>query len=273
MSSLSRVLTIGAPLVGLTVGGLLIYERCTRYTSRSSWLLKKHNCILITDKDFDDTGILAFQQSWRQLKNSHKDTINLVIHSYGGNMWCAMAILQIILRHVQLSSERAKVVAWVPYVACSSAMLPVLASDEIYLHEDAVLGPCDAQIGMVAYPLVSPQAYLSSDTKNDKSDKSDPNIVSPVEEKSKSLKDHLNRERARRVLDLDETIMSLLRTTRKWSEKQFKVLQKLFWDYNKCHWTPIEPSQLRDALSDKEVLSGQTVTLCKVMPKWVAKLI
>lgn len=253
MSS-AKLLAIAAPVaLGIVSIGLLTY----RTRNSRSWLLKKYNCILITDSSFNNDNILIFQKQWNNLNKSKSDTINLIINSSGGHIWSAMVILQIIMRYIQTPvSNRAKIVTWVPYGAQSAAMLPLLASDEIHIHKNAVLGACDIQQYMVENPSVTVRAYIDS--------------YSSSSSTLKTLKDRLNCENAKRLIKLDEKIALQLSTGRKWTPTQLSTMQHLFWNSDKWHYIPIQPQELKDALDGNGI---QIVMLCDTLPEWVMKMI
>ena len=67
--------------------------------------------------------------------------IDLVLHTPGGLVLAAEQIARAIKKH------RARVTVFVPHYAMSGGTLIALAADEIYMDENAVLGPVDPQIG------------------------------------------------------------------------------------------------------------------------------
>lgn len=73
--------------------------------------------------------------------------IDLVLHTPGGLVLAAEQIARALARH------SAKVTAFVPHYAMSGGTLIALAADEIFIDENAVLGPVDPQLGQ--YPAVS----------------------------------------------------------------------------------------------------------------------
>ncbi len=73
--------------------------------------------------------------------------IDLVLHTPGGLVLAAEQIARAIKKH------RARVTVFVPHYAMSGGTLIALAADEIYMDENAVLGPVDPQIGTL--PAVS----------------------------------------------------------------------------------------------------------------------
>lgn len=67
--------------------------------------------------------------------------IDLILHTPGGLVLAAEQIAMALCRHP------AKVTVFVPHYAMSGGTLIALASDEIVMDENAVLGPVDPQIG------------------------------------------------------------------------------------------------------------------------------
>lgn len=73
--------------------------------------------------------------------------IDIILHTPGGLVLAAEQIAMAIKGHP------AKVTVFVPHYAMSGGTMLALAADEIYLDENAVLGPVDPQLGN--YPAVS----------------------------------------------------------------------------------------------------------------------
>lgn len=73
--------------------------------------------------------------------------IDLVMHTPGGLVLAAHQIASALTRHPS------KVTCFIPHYAMSGGTLLALASDEIVMNENAVLGPVDPQIG--THPAVS----------------------------------------------------------------------------------------------------------------------
>ena len=67
--------------------------------------------------------------------------IDILLHTPGGLVLAAEQIANALSRHP------AKVTVFVPHYAMSGGTLIALASDEIVMDENAVLGPVDPQIG------------------------------------------------------------------------------------------------------------------------------
>ncbi|HEM61446.1 MAG TPA: hypothetical protein ENO24_04070 [Chloroflexi bacterium] len=73
--------------------------------------------------------------------------VDLILHTPGGLVLAAEQIAHALVRH------QAKVTVFVPHYAMSGGTLLALASDEIVMDRNAVLGPIDPQVGK--YPAVS----------------------------------------------------------------------------------------------------------------------
>ncbi len=73
--------------------------------------------------------------------------IDLVLHTPGGLVLAAEQIARAIQKH------KARVSVFIPHYAMSGGTLIALAADEIYMDENAVLGPVDPQLGN--YPAIS----------------------------------------------------------------------------------------------------------------------
>ncbi|HEY8395087.1 MAG TPA: ATP-dependent Clp protease proteolytic subunit [Thermaerobacter sp.] len=73
--------------------------------------------------------------------------IDLIVHTPGGLVLAAEQIAEAIRRH------RGPVTVMVPHYAMSGGTLIALAADEIWMDENAVLGPVDPQLG--GYPAAS----------------------------------------------------------------------------------------------------------------------
>lgn len=69
-----------------------------------------------------------------------KTPIDLILHTPGGLVLAATQIARAIKKHP------AKVRAYIPHIAMSGGTLIALAADEIFMNDDAVLGPVDPQL-------------------------------------------------------------------------------------------------------------------------------
>ena len=72
------------------------------------------------------------------------DSLDLIIHSNGGDPHSAYQIVELIRRH--MNDAKSGLTAVVPYRAASAATLMCLGCDEIMLDELAHLGPLDMQV-------------------------------------------------------------------------------------------------------------------------------
>jgi Periplasmic serine proteases (ClpP class) len=73
--------------------------------------------------------------------------IDIILHTPGGLVLATEQIAQALVKH------KGKVTVFVPHYAMSGGTMLALASDEIVMDENAVLGPVDPQIGN--YPAAS----------------------------------------------------------------------------------------------------------------------
>lgn len=80
--------------------------------------------------------------------------IDLVLHTPGGLVLAAEQISHALIRH------RGKVTVFIPHYAMSGGTLVALASDEIVMDPNAVLGPVDPQLGQ--YPAASIISVLTT---------------------------------------------------------------------------------------------------------------
>ncbi|WP_448590279.1 SDH family Clp fold serine proteinase [Thermodesulfobium sp.] len=93
--------------------------------------------------DIDDS-----EQILRAIRLTEKNVpIDIILHTPGGLVLAAEQIAKALIRHP------APVRVFVPHYAMSGGTMLALAADEIYLDENAVLGPVDPQLG--EYPAVS----------------------------------------------------------------------------------------------------------------------
>lgn len=93
--------------------------------------------------DIDDS-----EQILRAIRLTEKDMpIDIILHTPGGLVLAAEQIAKALIRHP------APVRVFIPHYAMSGGTMLALAADEIYLDENAVLGPVDPQLG--EYPAVS----------------------------------------------------------------------------------------------------------------------
>lgn len=100
--------------------------------------------------------------------------IDILLHTPGGLVLAAEQIANALSRHP------AKVTVFVPHYAMSGGTLIALASDEIVMDENAVLGPVDPQIGN--FPAASILKVLKVKDKKDIEDETI--ILADVAEKA-----------------------------------------------------------------------------------------
>lgn len=84
--------------------------------------------------------------------------IDLILHTPGGLVLASEQIARALLRHP------AKVTVFVPHYAMSGGTMIALAADEMFMDENAVLGPMDPQLGN--YPAASIVAAVEQKDKN-----------------------------------------------------------------------------------------------------------
>lgn len=72
-----------------------------------------------------------------ELKNVKEDVLNLVIHTYGGDVYTTLRIIRI------LQDKFKKIRVIIPDFAFSSGTMMTLGGDEVYMDKDAMLGPLD----------------------------------------------------------------------------------------------------------------------------------
>jgi ClpP class serine protease len=124
--------------------------------------------------------------------------IDLVLHTPGGLVLSTEQIALALKRH------KAKVTIFVPHYAMSGGTLLCMAADEVFLDENAVLGPVDPQLG--EYPAASILRAINRKEPKDIDDKT--LILADVAEKAlaqmkefvkKILLEHMDDETAERI--------------------------------------------------------------------------
>lgn len=124
--------------------------------------------------------------------------IDIVLHTPGGLVLSTEQIALALKRH------KAKVTIFVPHYAMSGGTLLCMAADEVFMDENAVLGPVDPQLG--EYPAASILRTISRKEPKDIEDKT--MILADVAEKAlvqmrdfvkKILLEHMDEETAGRV--------------------------------------------------------------------------
>lgn len=89
--------------------------------------------------------------------------IDIILHTPGGLVLAAEQIANAIARH------SGKVSVFIPHYAMSGGTMLALAADEIYMDENAVLGPVDPQLG--EYPAASILKVLEQKDRNEIDDR------------------------------------------------------------------------------------------------------
>jgi len=124
--------------------------------------------------------------------------IDLVLHTPGGLVLSTEQIALALKRH------KAKVTIFVPHYAMSGGTLLCMAADEVFMDENAVLGPVDPQLG--EYPAASILKMIGKKEPKDIEDKT--MILADVAEKAlaqmrefvkKILLEHMDNETAERI--------------------------------------------------------------------------
>lgn len=126
--------------------------------------------------------------------------IDLILHTPGGLVLAAEQIAQALRRHP------ARVSVYVPHYAMSGGTLVALAADEIWMDENAVLGPVDPQLGQ--WPAASIVRAVEQKDRNRVDDET--LIMADLARKAlqqvrdfvqELLRDHLDEPRAAEVAD------------------------------------------------------------------------
>lgn len=109
-----------------------IVHKIDQGSAISSLLSSTDTCITIkTHMDFVKTY---------EKMDKDKD-IHVLIHTVGGALSSAEAICNCIANH----KGKGKVIAYIPYYAYSGGCAIMLACDKVFMHRNAIIGPCDAQ--------------------------------------------------------------------------------------------------------------------------------
>ena len=99
----------------------------------------------------------------RAIRLTPEDTpIDLVLHTPGGLVLASEQIARAVAKHP------AKVTVFVPHYAMSGGTMIALAADEIWMDDNAVLGPVDPQLGN--YPAASILRAVEQKDKNEVDD-------------------------------------------------------------------------------------------------------
>ena len=142
-----------------------------------------------------------------------------------------------------LRKHPARVTVFVPHYAMSGGTMLALAADEIYMDENAVLGPVDPQIGN--YPAVSILKAIEQKNKNRVDDET--LILGDIAQKA--------------IVQVDETMQNLLRTAM--ATEEADRIAKVFTEGRWTHDYPITCDILKEI--------GVTA-VCNKMPKEIYEL-
>lgn len=146
--------------------------------------------------------------------------IDLILHTPGGLVLAAEQIA------FALRNHPARVTVFVPHYAMSGGTMLALAADEIYLDENAVLGPVDPQIGN--YPAVSILKAIEGKNKNRVDDET--LILGDIAQKA--------------IIQVDATLRELL--SDRYGEEEASRIAKVFTEGRWTHDYPITCSILKE---------------------------
>ncbi len=163
--------------------------------------------------------------------------IDLILHTPGGLVLAAEQVA------FALRNHPARVTVFVPHYAMSGGTMLALAADEIYMDENAVLGPVDPQIGN--YPAVS--------------------ILKAIEQKSKDrIRDEtliLGDIAQKAIVQVNETIQTLLKD--RYDASEADRIAKVFTEGRWTHDYPITCGILKEL---------GVAAVCNKMPREVYDL-
>ena len=108
--------------------------------------------------DIEDSELVL--QAIRE--TSDDQPLDLILHTPGGLALAADQIAMALYRHP------AKVTVFVPHYAMSGGTLIALAADEVFLDENAVLGPVDPQLGEYAAASVLAAVQVENPNRDDR---------------------------------------------------------------------------------------------------------
>lgn len=159
------------------------------------------------------------EQVLRAIRSTPKDVpIDLILHTPGGLVLASEQIARALRKHP------ARTAVFIPHYAMSGGTMIALSANEIWMDENAVVGPIDPQIG--SYPAAS--------------------IINAVEMKSKDRvedKTLIMADIARKAIrQVEDTVTNLL--TDKFSEEQARVLARTLTEGRWTHDYPIRCDQL-----------------------------
>jgi ClpP class serine protease len=178
------------------------------------------------------------EQLLRAIRLTPEDMpIDLILHTPGGLVLAAEQIA------FALRNHPARVTVFVPHYAMSGGTMLALAADEIYMDENAVLGPVDPQIGN--YPAVSILKAIEQKNKDRVSDET--MIMGDIAQKA--------------IVQVYETIKNLL--NKRYGEEEATRIAKVFTEGRWTHDYPITCSILAEI---------GVSAVCNQMPKEVYEL-
>jgi ClpP class serine protease len=178
------------------------------------------------------------EQLLRAIRLTPEDMpIDLILHTPGGLVLAAEQIA------FALRNHPARVTVFVPHYAMSGGTMLALAADEIYMDENAVLGPVDPQIGN--YPAVSILKAIEQKNKDRVSDET--MIMGDIAQKA--------------IVQVHETIKNLL--DKRYGEEEATRIAKVFTEGRWTHDYPITCSILAEI---------GISAVCNQMPKEVYDL-
>jgi len=159
------------------------------------------------------------EQVLRLIRNTPKDVpIDIILHTPGGLVLAAEQIARALKKHP------ARTAVFIPHYAMSGGTMIALAADEIWMDENAVVGPIDPQLG--SFPAAS--------------------IIKAVEEKSKDRVDDetlIMADMARKAMrQVEATVYDLLKD--KFPEERAREIAHTLTEGRWTHDYPITPEQL-----------------------------
>ncbi|HEY8496843.1 MAG TPA: hypothetical protein VIK98_07440 [Limnochordales bacterium] len=159
------------------------------------------------------------EQILRAIRNTPKDVpIDIILHTPGGLVLASEQIARALKKHP------ARTAVFIPHYAMSGGTMIALAADEIWMDENAVVGPIDPQLG--GYPAAS--------------------ILKVIEEKSKDQIDDetlIMADMARKAMQqVHDTVFDLLKD--KFPEEKAKEIARTLTEGRWTHDYPITCEQL-----------------------------
>lgn len=183
------------------------------------------------------------EQILRAIHRTDENTpIDLILHTPGGLVLASAQIARALVRH------KAAVRVHIPHFAMSGGTLLALAADEIYIHENAVMGPVDPQIGR--YPAASILKVLERKS----IDKIDDQTLILADQSTKAIE------------QIEALAFELLKT--KHEEKNAREISKILSRGIWTHDYPITPEQAKDmGLPIRTDLSEDVLDLMELYPQ------